>query len=59
MCDQASETLIALCEAGWIGFNGTRDYIDHWVISELGHGSLQHRLCRASRVRKAVALWTK
>lgn len=34
---QASETLIALCEADWICFNGTRDYIDHWMVSELGH----------------------
>jgi hypothetical protein len=34
---QASETLIALCEAGWICFNGTRDYIDYWMVSELGH----------------------
>jgi hypothetical protein len=41
---ETSQTLIDLCEAGWIRFAGTWDYIDHWTVSEKGHRLLATRL---------------
>lgn len=41
---ETSQTLIDLCEAGWIRFAGTWDYIDHWTVTEKGHRLLATRL---------------